>query len=188
MPGLFHRIASAVRCFCSILARGQLPEDLLPAPGGSPAAAARPAFPASLPASAPAGQVMGETDGADRAVQLLALLQRDGRLIDFVSEDLTGYSDAQVGAASREVHQSCRQVLERYLTLEPILGSAEGQPVSVPAGFDPAAIKLIGNVAGRLPLRGVLRHRGWRVSRVQLPGLPEGAGRSIVAPAEVEIE
>ncbi len=188
MPGLFHRIALAVRSFVSILLHGQLPEDLLRALGGSPAAVAMPASPTPPPASAPAARTARESDTADRAVQLLALLQRDGRLIDFVSEDLTGYSDAQVGAAAREVHQSCRQVLERYLTLEPILGSAEGQPVSVPAGFDPAAIKLIGNVAGRPPLRGVLRHRGWRVSRVQLPGLPEGAGRSIVAPAEVEIE
>jgi hypothetical protein len=120
-------------------------------------------------------------------VQILALLQRDGRLIDFFTEDMASYSDAQIGAAARQVHESCRHVLERYLALEPIIASAEGQPVTVPEDVDPATTKLIGNVTGTLPLRGVLRHRGWRVSRVELPPLPEGAGRSVVAPAEVEM-
>ena len=119
---------------------------------------------------------------------MLALLQRDGRLIDFFTEDIASYTDAQVGAAVRELHQNCRRVLERYVKLEPILGSAEGQSVTIQAGFDPAAIKVIGNIVGNPPLRGVLRHRGWRITQVQFPRLPEGAGRSVVAPAEVEIE
>jgi hypothetical protein len=123
----------------------------------------------------------------DRAVQMLAILQRDGRLIDFLTEDISPYSDAQIGAAVRDLHQSCKQTLERYLTLEPIIASEEGQPVTVQEAIDPAAIKLIGNVTGKPPLRGLLRHRGWRVSAVNLPPLPDAAGRSVVAPAEVEI-
>jgi hypothetical protein len=78
-------------------------------------------------------------------------------------------------------------VLDHYVKLEPILNSAEDQPVTVQAGFDPADIKLIGNVAGKPPLRGVLRHKGWRVKEVNLPPLPQAAGRMVVAPAEIEI-
>jgi hypothetical protein len=118
---------------------------------------------------------------------MLALLQREGRLIDFLVEDVTPYPDAQLGAAVRSVHENCRQVVERYFKLEPIIASEEDRPVTVPAGFDPASIKVIGNVTGKPPLRGLLRHRGWRASQVNLPSLPEGAGRSVVAPAEVEI-
>jgi hypothetical protein len=123
----------------------------------------------------------------DRAVQMLALLQRDGRLVDFLAEDVAPYPDTQLGAAVRTVHESCRQAIERYVKLEPVITSEEDQPVTVPAGFDPASIKLIGNVAGKPPLRGLLRHRGWRATQVNLPSLPEGTGRSVVAPAEVEI-
>jgi hypothetical protein len=118
---------------------------------------------------------------------MLALLQRDGRLIDFLTEDITLYPDEQLGAAVRTIHETCRQVLERYLKLEPILNSEEEQPVTVQAGFDPAAIKLIGNVAGKPPVRGVLRHKGWRVKEMNLPPLPQGAGRMVLAPAEVEL-
>jgi len=123
----------------------------------------------------------------DRAVQMLALLQRDGRLIDFLAENISIYPDAQLGAAVRNIHETCRKVLDNYVKLEPILNSEEDQPVTVPAGFDPAAIKLIGNVSGTPPLRGLLRHKGWRVKEVSLPGLPQDAGRMVLAPAEVEL-
>jgi hypothetical protein len=118
---------------------------------------------------------------------MLALLQRDGRLIDFLSEDISVYPDAQLGAATRTIHGACRGVLNHYVKLESILNSEEDQPVTLQAGLDPAAIKLIGNLAGELPVRGVLRHKGWRVKEVNLPPLPQGAGRMVVAPAEVEI-
>ena len=115
------------------------------------------------------------------------MLQRDGRLIDFLQEDVSSYPDGQLGAAVRSIHISCRQALDRYMKLEPILVSEEDQPVTVPVGFDPAAIKLVGNIAGEPPIRGLLRHRGWRVAAVTLPSMPLGSGRTIVAPAEVEI-
>jgi hypothetical protein len=120
-------------------------------------------------------------------VQILALLQRDGRLVDFLAENISSYPDVQLGAAVRTIHESCRQVLDRYVKLEPILNSEEEQPVTVQTGFDPAVIKLLGNVAGEPPVRGVLRHKGWRVKEVNLPPLPKGAGRMVVAPAEVEV-
>ncbi len=186
---LFRRISYAVRCLLAILARGQIPQDIAEALVKLPARRAAASTPSPAAAAPSAASATGPAaDSVDRAVQLLALLQRDGRLIDFLSEDIAPYSDAQIGAAAREVHQSCRLVLERYLKLEPVMGVAEGQPVTVQAGVDPASIKMIGHVTGQPPLRGMLRHRGWRVTQVRLPPLPEGQGRSIVAPAEVEIE
>ena len=127
-------------------------------------------------------------EGHDRAVQLLALLQREGRLIDFALEDLAAYPDAQIGAAARDVHAGCRRVLERYVTLEAILPGREGEAVTVGRDqqIDPAAFHLVGNVAGQPPFRGTLLHPGWRASRVQLP--PLGAtDRTVVTPAEIEL-
>jgi len=123
----------------------------------------------------------------DAAVQLLALFQREGRLVDFLREDIQPYDDAQIGAAVRTIHQTCRQVLVEHLTLEPILSGQEGDEVTVPKDFDPSAIRLTGNVSGEPPFRGALRHAGWRASRVKLPDQPRGQDPKIVAPAEVEI-
>jgi hypothetical protein len=118
---------------------------------------------------------------------MLALMQRDGRLIDFLAENISAYPDAQLGAAVRTIHESCRAVLSQYVTLEPVLNFEEDQPVTVQPGFEPATIKLIGNVAGEPPIRGLLRHKGWRVKQLNLPPLPPVAGRAVVAPAEVEV-
>lgn len=191
--GFGKRLSYAFRCFFSLLSSGEIPEDIarelvkLPPPvtPTPPPPAPIPAAPIERPLEPPVESLV---ESVDRAVQMLALLQRDGRLIDFLTEDIAPYSDAEIGAAVREVHQSCRQVLEHYLKLEPVIASEEGRPVTVEAGFDPATIKLIGNVTGQPPLRGLLRHRGWRATQVTLPPLPDGAGRSIIAPAEVEIE
>jgi hypothetical protein len=178
--GFGKRLSYAWRCFFAILSRGEIPEEIAPELVKMPAQAA----PAPPPAAPPAEKPMAET--MDRAVQMLALLQRDGRLIDFLTEEIAPYSDAQIGAAVRDVHDNCRKVLEHYLKLESVIASEEGQSVTIEPGFDPAAIKLIGNVMGQPPLRGLLRHRGWRAAQVSLPPLPD-TGRSVVAPAEVEI-
>jgi hypothetical protein len=188
MIGFGQRISYAFRSFFRILSRGEIPRDVatelikLPdqAQGPEKAAGSRAEILVETPVEKPA-------DSTDRAVQMLALLQRDGRLIDFFTEDIALYSDAQVGAAVRDLHRSCKQTLERYLKLEPIISSEEGQPVTVEDPFDPAAVKLIGNVTGRPPLRGLLRHRGWRAISVSLPPLPDKTARFVVAPAEVEI-
>jgi hypothetical protein len=188
MMGLGQRLSYAFQCFFTVLKRGELSDDLLRALGAAPASLPFPTELAPTPESEPAPEVAPPlTDPGDRAVQLLALLQRDGRLIDFFSEEIAPYTDAQVGAAARNVHESCRQVLDRYVTLEPIIDSEEGQPVTVPQEMDPATTKLIGNVTGTPPFQVVLRHRGWQATQVQLPPLAEGAGRVVVAPAEVEI-
>ena len=123
----------------------------------------------------------------DPAVALLALLQREGRLVDFLREDIAAYPDAQVGAAVRAIHTSCRKVLDEHLALEPVRSEDEGARVLVERDFDASAIRLTGNVSGKPPFRGILRHRGWRTRRVELPADPLGQDPSIVAPAEVEI-
>jgi hypothetical protein len=181
------RLSFAFRCFFSLLFKGKIPQGILQALSSSgPEGARNTATRTIATAEKPGGEVPS-ADALDRAVQILALLQRDGRLIDFLEEDVSSYPDGQLGAAVRSIHSSCRQVLDRYVKLEPVLASDEDHPVTVPPGFDPAAIKLVGNVSGTPPIRGLLRHRGWRVSQVTLPSLPRGLGRSIVAPAEVEV-
>lgn len=123
----------------------------------------------------------------DGALALLALLQREGRLVDFLREPLDGFEDADIGAAARDVHRGCRKVLEQHLELEPVMPGAEEAKVSVPKGFDPAEIRLIGEAKGEPPFRGTLRHHGWRVVDAKLPTLAEGIDRNVIAPAEVEL-
>lgn len=172
------RLKYAFSAFFALIDFGRIPDDILAATGQQ----AGTATPVSRPAPAPAPP----PDTADRAVQLLALLQRDGRLLDFLMEDLAAYPDAQIGAAARDVHGGCRAALTRYVTLEPVMDDEEGQAVTVDRGADPASVKVTGPIAGDPPYRGVLRHRGWQVTRTELPPLP-ATGRTIVAPAEVEV-
>jgi Domain of unknown function (DUF2760) len=121
------------------------------------------------------------------AFRMLALLQGRGRLVDFLQEDIAGYPDAQIGAAVRYIHQDCRKALDEYVALAPVLPEEEGGPVVVPAGFNPAEVRLVGRISGQPPFEGVLHHSGWRVTRISLPDQPEGQDPSIIAPAEVEI-
>ena len=187
MIGLSTRLSFAFRCFFSLLFQGKIPQGVLHTVAGSTAEVAPPPITRTPPASAKVGGDAPNREAVDRAVQMLALLQRDGRLVDFLEEDVSSYPDGQLGAAVRSIHTSCRQVLDRYIKLEPVLSSEEDHPVTLPPDFDPATIKLVGNVGGERPIRGVLRHRGWRVAEVTLPSLPQGSGRAIVAPAEVEV-
>jgi len=123
---------------------------------------------------------------ADGALRLLGLLQEQGRLVDFLEEDLTPYPDDQIGGAVRAIHEGCRKALHAQFALEPVLRGAEGEDVTVDAGFDAAEVRLTGNVAGAPPFRGVLRHGGWRVTAAALPER-QGIDPRVIAPAEVEI-
>ena len=172
-----RRLKYAFRTFFSILDHSRIPEDVVEAMVKKEERVAEKEEAAAAPA----------VDAShDRALQMLALLQRDGRLVDFLMEDLTPYSDVQIGAAVRDVHAGSRKALERYVSLAPVIDDEEGRPVTIDRGTDPARIKVVGNVASTPPLTGVLRHRGWDATRVDLPPLPS-AGRSVVAPAEVEV-
>jgi hypothetical protein len=120
-------------------------------------------------------------------LRMLAVLQRDGRLLDFLMEDLTGVSDEQIGAAVRSIHQSCQAALGEHLVLDSVFPQDEEEPVDVPANFDPSAIRLTGNVPAQGPFRGTLKHRGWRVKEIKLAPPPEGQDEFVLQPAEVEI-
>jgi len=121
-------------------------------------------------------------------LRVLAVLQRDGRLVDFLQEEIDPYTDAQIGAAVRDIHRGCRKALRDYLTVSPILAGEEESEVTIAPDFDPASIRLTGNVQGSPPFRGVLKHHGWRVEEVHLPALPGARDdSSVLAPAEVEI-
>ncbi len=120
-------------------------------------------------------------------LRLLALLQREGRLVDFLLEEIQSYPDNQIGAAVRDIHRQCSATLKEHLVLEPVLSQGEGDPVEVPAGFDPSAIQLTGNVTGEPPFRGTLRHHGWRVKDLKLAPPPAGQDEFVLQPAEVEL-
>jgi len=122
------------------------------------------------------------------AVQVLALFQREGRLVDFLKEDVQDFEDAQIGAAARSVHGGCRKALDEYFDFEPVMTEQEGSIITVREGFDPSAVRLVGEVSGDPPFRGTLTHHGWRAARAELPTLPEGQEKAIVGPAEVEIQ
>ena len=196
------RLSLAFVCFFRILFGKKLPPGavaLLPettTPVSQPAApvaaapAAKEAKPAPKPEPRPEPErprVATAQHHRDGALALLALLQREGRLVDFLREPLDGFSDADIGAAARDVHRGCRKVLEQHLTLEPVMPGAEEAKVSVPKGFDPAEIRLIGEAKGEPPFRGTLRHHGWRVVDARLPALTDGIDRMVIAPAEVEL-
>lgn len=130
---------------------------------------------------------------ASKAVQerlflhLLAALQREGRLVDFLSEDLTAYADDQVGAAVRNIHENCKKALAKYVKLEPVLSAEEESEITVPPDFDPDTIRLVGNVAGDPPFKGTVRHRGWMARNIEIPTLSGTRDPGVVAAAEVEL-
>jgi hypothetical protein len=123
------------------------------------------------------------------AIALLAALQREGRFVDFLKEELSGFSDAQIGAVARDLHRDCGKVVERMFAVKPLLADAEGASVEVPSGFDAGRYRLVGNVGGTPPFRGALVHHGWQATACELPAWVGGEGSArVVAPAEVEVK
>lgn len=118
---------------------------------------------------------------------LLSALQREGRLLDFLQQDVAGFSDEQVGAAARVVHSGCRKILLQYFDFEPAAKESEGAEINVPKGFDPQRWRLTGNVTGEAPFRGTLRHHGWVTRQIRMPVVSESIDPRVVAPAEVEL-
>lgn len=120
-------------------------------------------------------------------LRMLALLQAEARLVDFLMEDIQGLPDAQIGQAVREVHKKAAAALKQHAVIEPVLDGKEDETVSVPKGFDPSAIRVVGNVTGEPPFTGQVNHPGWRVKELKLAPPPEGADEFVLQPAEVQI-
>ncbi len=123
--------------------------------------------PAELPAPPPVASTApsaapGPQDAVE-ALQLLSLLQREGRLVDFLQQDIASFPDADVGAAARVVHDGCRRALRAHATIEPVRSESEGARVvarrRLRARRGEAHRRSVG---GEPPYKGVLRHRGWR--------------------------
>jgi len=168
------RISYAFRAFFSLLFGGALPADIAQAFGYSKAMPAK--------ATAPPKPQAGPSDGA---VQILGILQREARLVDFLMEDIGPYADDQIGAAVRDVHAQSRLALDRYMRLQPVIDGVEGT-FTKSAGLDGRALKLVGKVppGGTAP-GGLLRHKGWKAEKVDLPAI---GLNDVLAPAELEIE
>jgi hypothetical protein len=154
------------------------------APRGEAPLAERPAPPSPAPESAPRRASTRRSD----AISLLALLQREARLVDFVNERIDAYSDAQIGAAARDVHKGCAAVFQRAFALQPLAEGAEGSSVEVPRGFDPSRFRVVGAVTGEPPYRGTVQHPGWKATQCVLPEWTGNESTAlVVAPVEVEV-
>ena len=194
-PGFFERIGLAFR----VLGDADLALRVKEAPTPS---STSPSTPAALPAKADGKadekvvekvvekiveRVVEKSNPTEGALHLLSILQRDGRLVDFVNEDLSGASDGDVGAAARIVHAGCKKALASYFTFEKLRQENEEAVVTVDKGFDPAQVRLSGNVKGEPPFKGKLVHAGWRAVDVRMPERTGAVDAKIVAPAEVEL-
>jgi len=207
------RLVLAIKCFFLVLFARRLPvgalallpesappegaagepQPTLPPPEArvvGPTVASQPVTTEAVPV-APSVQATPTVDEAklreEGALLLLGVLQREGRLVDFLFEAIEGASDDQLGAAVRVIHAGCRKALDEHIRIEPVRPELEGQEIQVEAGFDPSRIRLAGNVAGNPPFRGQLVHPGWRGTELRLPTLPAQHDRSVIAPAEVEL-
>jgi hypothetical protein len=183
-PSFLRRIPLAFGAFFSTLGNADFAASVLDlrqggAPIDVPPVQAAPVQAAPAPALRQAP--------TDAALQLLGLFQRDARLIDFTEENLADYADADIGAAARLVHEGCRKVLREHFTIAPVRPEEEETRITLNEGFDASAIRLTGNVVGKAPFKGTIRHRGWRINEVRLPKLSEGHDARICAQAEVEL-
>jgi hypothetical protein len=176
LPSFCERIALAFKLFFRILANPEFAAGARRLGSGeklsAPQAPSRPLFQEVQP---------------DAALQLLGLLQQEGRFIDFLEEDVAGFSDNEIGAAARVVHQGCRKAVRDHFQILPIRTDQEGSRVTLPEGFDASSVRLSGNVVGKPPYTGSLVHRGWRVAEVSLPKVAAGHDVRILASAEVEL-
>jgi len=184
-PSFFARFVLAYIAFFRVLfdarfaagvmrvRRGELPSETVPASKEPP----KPEPP----------RIQLREAAPDAALQLLSLLQREGRFVDFLQEEIKTFSDAEIGAAARVVHEGCRKAVREHFSIEPVRGEDEGASVVLDEGFDAGEVRLVGNVVGKPPFKGTLRHRGWRASSVSLPKLAEGHHVEVLAPAEVEL-
>jgi hypothetical protein len=120
-------------------------------------------------------------------LMLLTAFQREGRLVDFLRQDVAGFSDEEVGAAARVVHAGCGKVINQFFEFQPASPDPEGASVTVPAGFDAQRIRLTGNVTGQPPYKGTLKHHGWVAKTIRMPEISENLDAKVIAPAEVEL-
>jgi hypothetical protein len=188
LPSFWSRLSLAFGTFFKTIGDAEFAARVRDDQVGPVAAPAPAPAPAPVPAAAPAPVPVQLREATpDAALQLLTLLQREARLIDFAHENLAAYADADIGAAARVVHEGCARVLKDHFTIQPVRSEAEGARVTLEEGFDAASVRLTGNVVGKAPFKGTLSHRGWKATEVRLPQLAKEHDARILAPAEVEL-
>ncbi len=189
--GFGARLALALTLPWRVLFDGRIAALVAQAAAGGPLALSAEPSPAPAAPEPPQAlpEVVAEVAGPDytSAMQVLAILQRDGRFIDFLHEDVAQFSDAEIGAAARVVHAGCKRALDEYVTIEPVRPEADGARITLAPGFNATQHRLTGNVVGEPPYTGELAHPGWRITRLSLPTLSPGHDATVVAPAEVEL-
>ncbi len=174
------RLLLAIKCFLKVLFDSSFGDQVRQLTEGESAP--------SSPQPAPQEVASSPPPGRSEAIALVATLQREARFVDLVTESLDGYSDAQIGAAAREVLSNCGKVLDRVFSLQPVAEVAEGESMQVPAGYDTGRVRITGNASQQPPLSGKVVHAGWVATQCELSswtGNPEAA--LVVAPAEVEV-
>ena len=199
-PSFFSRIAIAIGSFFAILGNGRLAADVVRVRAGE--ALAADVAPKEIRVEVPVEKIVEvrvevpvekivektvEVPTQTAALQLLGLLQREARFVDFIQEDVAPYTDAEIGAAARVVHEGCRKVLREHFAIQPVRTEAEGSRITLQEGFDATAVRLTGNVVGQAPFTGTLGHRGWQVTEVKLPQLTDSKAAHVIAQAEVEL-
>lgn len=203
-PSFLSRIAIAIGSFFAILGNGRLAADVTRLRAGE--ALAADVAPREIRVEVPVEKIVEvrvevpvetivektvelrvEVPTDTAALQLLGLLQREARFVDFIQEDVAPYTDAEIGAAARVVHEGCRKVLREHFAIQPVRTEAEGSRITLQAGFDATAVRLTGHVVGQAPFTGTLGHRGWQVTAVKLPQLTDTAAAHVIAQAEVEL-
>jgi hypothetical protein len=186
MKGIPMRLWLALRSLFAVLFNAAVAEGIAKVLDG--VAAPEPIAELEAEKPAPQPKPVARSQTRSDALTLLATLQRDARFLDIVQEPLDSYSDAQIGAAARDVLRNCAAVVERLFSLKPALAQEEGSPVEVPSGYDPLRYRVVGNTAGNPPFRGKLTHHGWLATRCELPVWSGNANSAnIIAPVEVEI-
>lgn len=177
-PSVVSRFFLAFATFWRILIDARFAVDVAVLQAGGP-----PTVPET---QSPQPQRLKEAE-PNAALQLLGLLQQDGRFIDFLEEDVGAYSDGEIGAAARVVHEGCKKTLKQHFEIAAVRTESEGSRVTLAEGFDSSAVRLTGNLVGSPPFTGGLTHKGWRVTEVRLPQVAASHDLTILAPAEVEL-
>jgi hypothetical protein len=175
------RLLFAWVCFFRVLFDVPFAQRVLSVRSGS----SLPAGPVTVPR--PSRPAIPPPADSTAALQLLSILQREGRLVDFLQQDVDTFSDKEVGVAARVVHDGCRKALRTHVSIEPVRSEDEGARVKLAAGFNADEVKLVGEVKGQPPYAGLLRHRGWKATKLELPSLVGVHDPHVLAPAEVEL-
>ncbi len=189
--GAYHAMLSMATTACAAVALIAIvaTRQRGPEPGAGPAGVAAPPHPPAIEAARPVAPPPAANQADAEVVNFLATLQRKGRFVDFLMDDIAAYSDAQVGAAARVVHDGCASALKEHMSIRPVRQENEGARIEVPTGFAADEYRLVGRIGGEPPFTGTLVHRGWRTEAVNLPRLLNRDEDQLptIAPAEVEL-